>query len=172
MASRADLHREGSSRTHARLPEIAVGTIARPSLDLGNDGDVDGGLPPLLPPGIYTLRLTYWTTYLLYGRLPKLAIWFQVMDQGSHFETEVPRHYNITRMVGHAGRSGRFKAPATGDLARDYARLLALPARFDRFNLEQLKRHLIVGKVETVTGQQARQLAPAVHYSIVRELVR
>lgn len=136
-----------------------------------NDGEVE--LPALIPAGEYQLRLTHWTTYTLYGRSPKLSLWFTVITQGNCFGTVLARHYNVLRLIGKAGRGGRFKAPAGGDLVRDYARLLALPGRFDRLNLEQLKRHVVVGNVGTVTTTaRQKSLAPAVQYSVVRELLR
>jgi hypothetical protein len=136
-------------------------------------GEMVGDLPALLPPGDYQLRLDFWATSKLFGRSPKLALWFKVMDMGEHFEARVPRYYNVVDLKGRAGRWGRFKAAAGGALARDYARLLALPKRFDRFNLEQLTRHVVSGKVDTVTtGSRQEKLAPASQYSVVRELLR
>lgn len=136
-------------------------------------GEIEGELPALIPPGEYQLALAYWTTYKLFGRAPKLALWFRVVDPGQSFGVLVPRHYNVSRLIGTAGKSGRFKAPATGDLVRDYARILALPNRFDRFDLQSLKSRIVVAKVDTVTTTNRQQaLAPACHYSVVRELVR
>jgi len=138
-----------------------------------HDGEIEGAIPILLKPGEYQLRLTHWTTYRLFGRAPKLALWFSVLDQGPDFGSVVARHYNVSRLIGNPGRSGRFKAPATGALVRDYARLLALPNRFDRFDLQQLKRHVVIGKVDTVKMTATQEtLAPATRYSVVRELVR
>lgn len=136
-------------------------------------GELVGNLPALLPPGEYQLRLEHWSTSRLFGRSPKLALWFRVMDMGEHFEASVPRYYNVVDLKGRPGRWGRFKAAAGGSLARDYARLLSLPTRFDRFNLEQLTRHVVVAEVGTVaTGSQQEKLAPASQYSVVRKLLR
>ncbi|KGM55374.1 hypothetical protein N799_07285 [Lysobacter arseniciresistens ZS79] len=100
-------------------------------------------------------------------------MWFKVADQGEHFGAMVPRYYNVISLRGKPGRGGQFKAAAGGDLARDYARLLALPHRFDRFDLQQLRKRVIVGRVGTVlTGARQEVLAPASQYSVVRELVR
>ena len=147
---------------------------AQPNLRIvqSGDGEIEGELPALIPPGKYQLRLTHWTTYKFMGKAPKLALCFSVIQQGQYFEALLKRHYNVVRLVGKEGRSGRFKASPGGDLVRDYARLLQLPSRFDRFDLQQLKSHVILGLVDTVTTT-ARQkaLAPAVQYSVVRELL-
>ena len=138
-----------------------------------NDGEIVGELPALLSPGEYQLALDHWKTSRLFGRAPKLALWFRVVDQGTHFGARVPRYYNVASLKGGTGRGGRFKATPGGDLARDYARLLALPARFDRFNLHALKSHIVIGLVSTVTADaRQRALAPASQYSVVRHLDR
>ena len=137
------------------------------------DGFIDGGLPALIPPGEYQLAATHWQTYRFFGRAPKLAIWFRVVTPGEHFETKLARHYNCKDLVGKPGRNGRFKVAAGSDLVRDYARLLELPGRFDRFDLQSLTRRIIAGRVDTVTTTaRQQQLAPAVRYSVVRELLR
>lgn len=138
-----------------------------------SDGEIEGELPALVPPGIYQLRLTHWATYKYMNRAPKLALCFSIIQQGEYFEELLKRHYNVARLVGKEGRSGRFKAVPGCDLVREYARLLELPGRFDRFNLQQLKSRVILGSVGTVTTT-ARQktLAAAVQYSVVRELLR
>lgn len=145
---------------------------ARLAVVVSNDGEIDGPLPALIPPGDYQLALTHWTTYKLFGRAPKLALWFKVIE-GPHFGAVVARHYNVTALKGNARRNGQFKAAAGCDLVRDYARLLALPSRFDRFDLQCLKSRIAVGRVDTVksTARQ-KELAPAVRYSVVRELLR
>src|SRR5881392_1056758 len=99
------------------------------ALVVSNDGEIVGDVPALLPEGKYQLALDHWKTSRLYGKACKLALWFKVVEQGTHFGAMVPRYYNIAGIKGQAGRGGRFKATHGGDLAREYARLLALPAR-------------------------------------------
>jgi hypothetical protein len=150
-----------------------MNAVTKLSLVASNDGEVVGDMPALLPPGRYQLALDYWKTSNLFGRAPKLALWFKVVDQGTHFGLLVPRYYNVVALKGKPGRSGQFKASHGGDLARDYARLLALPTRFDRFNLQALKQHIVIGNVATVTADSRQKaLAPASHYSVVRQLER
>lgn len=143
------------------------------SMVASNDGEIVGDFPSLIPAGEYQLALDHWKTSKLFGRAPKLTLWFRVVEQGIHFGAMVPRYYNVAALKGTAGRGGRFRATHGGDLARDYARLLTLPARFDRFNLQALKSHVVRGNVDTVTADaKQRALAPASHYSVVRRLER
>ena len=146
---------------------------ARLALVVSNDGELVGDLPALLPDGRYQLALDHWKTSKLFGRASKLALWFRVVEPGPQFGAMVPRYYNVVALKGQAGRGGRFKASHGGDLAREYARLLALPTRFDRFNLQALKSHILIGHVATVTADaKQRALAPASHYSVIRQLER
>ena len=146
---------------------------AKLTLVVSNDGDVVGDLPALLPPGTYQLALDHWRTSKLFGRAPKLALWFRVVEQGAGFGVLLPRYYNVASLKGPPSRGGRFKASHGGDLAREYARLLALPSRFDRFNLQALRSHIVIGHVDTVIADaKQRALAAASHYSVVRRLER
>lgn len=137
------------------------------------DGELVDSLPALIAPGEYRLILDHWITWRLFGRQPKLALWFKVADNGEAFGALVPKYYNVLDLKGKPGRNGQFKAAAGGDFARDYNRLLWSPRRLDRFNLEQFRRTVIVGQVGTVTkGFRQERLAPASQYSVVRTLVK
>lgn len=150
-----------------------MNAVPRLAIVASDAGEVTNEMPALLPERDYQLRLDHWRTSKLFGRANKLALWFKVMDYGDTFETLVPRYYNVARLVGKPGRGGRFKASAGGDLVRDYARLLALPYRFDRLNLSALKDYIIVGQVGTVAFTAKQEaLAPACQYSVVRKLHR
>jgi hypothetical protein len=146
----------------------------RPDLKLiaGNDGEVES-LPGLIPEGDYELKLEDWETSCLYGgRSQKLTLWFAVMQFGEYFKVRVPRYYNV-KLMGPPRHKGRFKAPFCGDFAREYAELLSPPRRLDRFNLAELARHIVVGKVETVVrSAKQKRLPEACRYSVVRELLR
>ena len=97
---------------------------SRLTLVVSHDGEIDGPLPALLPAGVYQLTLSHWTTYKLFGRTPKLSLWFKVVQQGPHFGAIVPRHYNVKALKGAARRNGQFKVAPNCDLVREYARLL------------------------------------------------
>lgn len=144
-----------------------------PTGNVGHDGEIDGQLPALIPPGEYQLTLSHWTTYLLFGRAPKLTLWFRVVQQGKHFDALVPRHYNVKALKGRARRNGQFKAAAGCDLVREYARLLPSPGRLDRIALQPLAVRVVVGRVDTVKhARDQKELPQCVRYSVVRELLR
>lgn len=142
-------------------------------LIVGNDGEV-AGRPALITEGEYELRLQYWETSRLFGgRASKLTLWFTVASFGEYHGIRLARYFNVLEVKGKPGRGGRFKAAFIGDLMREYAQLLDPPSRLDRFNLDELRRHIIIGRVETVTrSYKQRDLHEACQYSIVRELVR
>lgn len=140
---------------------------------VGHDGEIDGQLPALVPPGEYQLALSHWTTYLLFGKAAKLTLWFRVVQQGPHFGAILPRHYNVKSLSGRARRNGQFKATHGGDLVREYARLLPSPGRLDRIALQPLTARVVVGRVDTVTNaRDQKELPSCVRYSVIRELLR
>lgn len=136
-------------------------------------GELDGIAPILLPKGDYQLGLQHWSTYKAFGRQPKLVLWFKVLDMGQHFEAMVPRYFNVKRLIGKPGRSGRFAAAYSSDFVRDYARVMGSRQRLDRFDLNGLRSLVVVGHVDTVTrGHDQGDLADGLRYSVVRRLLR
>lgn len=135
-------------------------------------GDVDGGMPALVPPGDYRLKFETWSTVMLFGRQPKVVLRFRICDFGPHFELGLARWYNVTKLRGKVGRQGRFSVGWSSDLLRDFAKLVSMPHRVDRINLDALSGLLIVGRVETVVKDRSQGVLPsACHYSVVREIV-
>ena len=138
----------------------------------GAAGDIEGGVPPLVPPGQYQLALENWSTVMLFGRAPKLVLQFKICDFGPHFELKLPRWYNVKKLKGKVGRNGRFTVGWSSDLVRDYARLIGMPARMDRINLDALRGLVAIGMVETVTRDRSQSVLPACcQYSVVRAMV-
>jgi hypothetical protein len=136
-------------------------------------GSIDGQQPALIPPGEYRVRFVDWSTGILFGRVPKVTIWFSVTDFGEYFESRLPRHYNATKLVGKQGRHGQFKVGRHSDLLLEFATLAGFPNRTDRIALTQLQNMVIVALVETVTKNHRQQALPlGLHYSVIRKLVR
>lgn len=149
-----------------------MNAIPKLALVVSDDGEVVG-MPALVPPGEYRLRLDGWNTVMLFGRSPKLVLNFRIMDMGEHFEKPLKRWYNVAELVGRAGKSGKFRAGWSSDLVREYAMLVEQPARRDRLALSSLKEHLIIGLVETVaTDRKQGKIAEHSRYSVVRRLLR
>lgn len=144
-------------------------TVVRPAAA----GELSGDKPALIPPGEYQLRFTHWQTAILWGRSHKVILHCIVCDLGPHFGVKLRRFYNVEKIIGRPCKDGRFKVGWNHDLVREYAQLLPMPHRLDRLNLERLESLLIVGRVETTTTTaRQKRLPDALHYSVVRELLR
>lgn len=155
------------------MSAVAVSTGGQMlSVVAASAGEVDGGLPALVPPGEYRLRFETWSTVMLFGRQPKVVLKFRICDLGPHFELGLTRWYNATKLKGKVGRHGRFSVGWSSDLIRDYAKLVCMPNRVDRINLDALRKLLIVGRVETVVKDRSQGALPeSCQYSVVRAIV-
>src|SRR5690348_9034146 len=114
-------------------------------------GAIDGDKLPLVSPGQYELCFDRSETAILFGRAPKLVLWFRVITFGDHFGVLIPRYYNVTKLVGRAQKYGRFKVGAKSDFLREYARLFSTPARLDRIPMSAFEKVTLIGTVRTVT---------------------
>lgn len=128
--------------------------------------------PVLIAPGEYELRFIGLRTSQVFGT-PKVAFWFSVVTPGPAFEGMVPRWYRVRQVSS----SKRFRFGWHGDLLREYCQLF--PARADKprkateFPVSRLQNRIILGRVATVsTDHKQRKLPEAMHYSVVRELLR
>jgi hypothetical protein len=144
---------------------------------LPNRGDyftVDGERPVLAAPGLYALRyMRYETARLHGGRAGKVIAWFNICEMGTHFGQSVPAYYNASVPSAKRQAGGRFKVGWRSRLMREYALVEGLPARTDRIRLDLLGRHLLEGRLETVTHGHDRRAIPAdVQYSVVAEITR
>ena len=109
----------------------------------------------------------------MFGRAPKLVLWFRVLTMGEHFEKRLPRFYNITRLVGRPAKHGRFKVGRSSAFLREYLRLFSTTNRLDRIPMSRFEQHILVGKVRTVrTGGDQKRIPDALHYSVIDELLR
>ena len=78
------------------------------------DDDDDGptfGLEPqtVVKPGQYQLAFVRYKTALLYGKAAKVGLKFRIVDLGPYFEKELYRWYNVKRLIGSPGKSGKFR---------------------------------------------------------------
>jgi hypothetical protein len=140
--------------------------------DGGDYFTVDGERPALVDPGVYSLRYLYYETARLHaGRAGKVIAWFQICDLGPHFEKHVARYYNATVPSSKRQRGGKFKVGWHSHLMREYGRVESMPQRADRLRLDSLARHLLEGRIATVTvGHDQRSIPKALQYSVVAEI--
>ncbi|MDC0178332.1 hypothetical protein OAI75_00855 [Woeseiaceae bacterium] len=126
----------------------------------------------LVPPGEYQLAFMGQETKYIF-RSQKLYMHFRIVDFGPHFEKKVTRYYGV-RIIGKPRKSGRFKAGWHSDLMTEYVSLFGrLPKRTSEIPITPYKKHILLGRVETVTNNRVRRPYPELlHYSRVAELLR
>jgi hypothetical protein len=134
---------------------------------------LDGEAPALVPPGDYELRFDYYETATMFGRAPKLVLWFTIISMGPYFDVaKLARYYNATRLIGKPQRNGRFKVGYKSDFLREYARLFRAPSRLDRISMTEFTRHIIIGRARTVTqGSNQKHIPEGLRYSVLDELI-
>lgn len=128
---------------------------------------------PQVPPGKYKLGFVSYRTALLYGRIPKLALRFQIIDQGPHYGVQVDRWYNCKQIRGKPRKNGGFQIGRKSDFLREYLTMFSEDVkRLDRISIKPFRTNVVTGRIETVT-QNARQqpLPKLMQYSIIRELL-
>lgn len=135
--------------------------------------EMEGEGPALVPPGVYELRFDWHETAVMFGRAPKLVLWFTIISFGPYFDiVKLPRFYNIRKVIGRPARNGRFKAGHKSNFCREYYRLFRPPTRLDRIPMTPFERHIILGRVRTVTkGSDQKEIPDGLQYSVLEELV-
>lgn len=131
---------------------------------------------PLIKPGTYSLKFTGWETKRIFNT-GKVSLWFQVMDYGEFFGVRIARHYNAKKLKGKTGKKGGFVAGKCSDLAREIITVLDMAGdstgaiRLDRLPVSNLEKHVITGKVQTVSHDSKREAIPAsLQYSVISKL--
>lgn len=134
--------------------------------------ELDGEPPALVKPGIYELRFDHHETAVMFGRAPKLVLWFTIVSFGPYFDAvKLPRFYNVRRLIGRPSRNGRFKTGFKSNFLREYSRLFRAPTRLDRISMSEFSRHIILGRVRTVThGSNQAEIPDGLQYSVLEEL--
>jgi hypothetical protein len=159
--------------TMASAKKAVSRLLDKASGNTGDGGEIDGGVPALIPQGVYQLRFEGWSTVMLFGRSPKVVCWWSVVDCGEHNGARLPRWYNATRIIGQPIKNGRFKAGWSSELFREFATICGMPGRSDRIPLTRYSTIIVEGAVETVSQDRAQQEIPeALRYSVVRKLLR
>jgi hypothetical protein len=137
-------------------------------------GSLDGEPLRQIKPGDYELRFDHYETAVMFGRAPKLVLWFTIISIGPYFDcVRLARFYNVRRLIGRPARYGGFKAGFHGEFIREYGRLFRVPTRLDRIPMTVFERHILIGRVRTVArGSNQREIPEGLRYSVVAELLR
>lgn len=137
------------------------------------DADIADDLPPKIRPGLYDFVFASYQTALMFkGRAPKLIINFKIADPTNEaFESVLPRYYNVRKLIGPAGKGGRFQASPKGDFAREFFRLFPGDGRrLDRIPMSKFKGAMIEGRVKTVDEVNGDAIPGQLQYSVIAEL--
>lgn len=134
---------------------------------------IDGERPTLVPPGLYDVSYHGYSTFMMFGRAPKLHLQFRIMTMGEHFEKPISRFSNVRKLIGRTGQDGRFKVGFCCDFLREFSTLFGAPLRLDRIPMSYFERHIFIAKVRTVEkGASQRSIPNGMRYSVISEVVR
>jgi hypothetical protein len=122
---------------------------------------------------VYDVAFTHYSTAVMFGRAPKLALWFKVVTFGEYFDTPLPRYYNAAKIIGKPMMYGRFKVGFQSDFLREFVTLFGMPKRLDRIPMTGWEKHTFVAKVRTVeVGSKQRAIPDGLRYSVISEIMR
>ena len=140
----------------------------------GSDFAIEGDLPPKVPPKNYAVQMkSFRTAGMFGGKARKLVMEFVIVEPGEYFGKEIPKYYNVTRIIGRPQQGGRFKANPKGDFARDYFRLLQMGnRRLDRLPMRPMEGVTFLASVVTVTRSRGEDIPAALQYSKIGRLIR
>lgn len=138
--------------------------------------EIHGEQPPLIKPGRYKLAYIRHETAMLYGRAPKLVIWFRIVSFGPYFETVLPRWYNVKCLIGKPKKNGRFKVGHKSDFLREYVSCFedafARKGRLDRISIRRFENAILKGEVTTVSKNSSGDNIPEpLRYSKISRLI-
>ena len=102
----------------------------------------------------------------------KLELKFKIITPGKYYGEILSRYYNVN-IIGKPQIDRHFKGPLSDHFIREYANLFGLPQRLDRIPMSNFKKHIIKGKIKTVTtGYNQARIHRQLHYSVINELVK
>ena len=127
----------------------------------------------LIPEGEYTLAYCYHQTWFYMGSIPKLLIAFRVSDFGLHYEKPLFAYFNLRKIMGKAGKNGKFNAGWRSRFMFEYAQCFDRPKRKDRISMRPFKENFVTASIRTVThNRNQREYPNGLKYSVVEELLR
>jgi hypothetical protein len=127
-----------------------------------------------IPDGIYELRYVGYSTSMMMGKSPKIAMRLQVVEYGDHLGAELVKYYGVRRLTSRPKESGGFKAGNFSDFLRDYFRFFPDQriSRNDRIPMSRFKEVIFRGRVKTVDkGFDQKKIPDQLRYSVVQELI-
>lgn len=145
-----------------------------PDAEVRND---DCYLSPLVPPGVYQLAYVRHAARRMFGRSPKLIVWFRILDFGESNGAVIPRYYNLRELSGKpnaAGNFKRFKVGQRSDLMHEFALVCVIDRtmRLDQLPIARLGEFVLKGRVRTVThNRKQKRIHDQLQYSVVETIL-
>jgi len=139
-----------------------------------NQFEIADDSSPLVRPGIHQVQLHHFETAMMFrGKAPKLVLWFSITSYGDDFGKQIPRYYNVTRVIGKPQKGGRFKVGKKSDFLREYFTLFHYDGgRMDRLPMTRFDGVSIQVEIETVTHARGRIIPKPLQYSKVSRLIK
>ena len=128
---------------------------------------------PLLPPGEYTFQFVSYSTWMMFGRSPKLILEFVITDKEIYRGVKLNKYYNVKKLKGRHGKNGTFTVSRKSDFMRDLFRICPAypPKRLDRIPMSRFEGIDIRGQVKTVTkGHDQKDIPEPLQYSVIKEI--
>ncbi len=133
---------------------------------------VDDDLPLVLP-GEYIIQYCRYSTWLMFGRSPKLVVEFKIIDDDAYSGVVLKKYYNVKKLKGRHGLNGNFIVTRKSNFMRDFFRVCPAypPKRLDRIPMSRLEGIDMSGLVRTVTkGHDQKDIPEALQYSVIDEI--
>jgi len=124
-----------------------------------------------IPPVEYEAAFVDFETRLLFGRQPKLYLWFSLITPG-YIGIKLPRYYNVLSLSGKPRRGGRFKAGRKGNFVREYGRLFNVLPDLKSDWSERLTNVICKVRVKTCDRSfNQKAIAECAQYSHIAEIL-
>ena len=128
---------------------------------------------PLIQPGEYTFQYVSHSTWMMFGRRPKLVIEFSIVNDDGYSGIKLNKYYNVKNLKGKHGRNGNITITRALNFTRDYYRIFPgnPPKRLDRIPMSRFEGVEVLGKVITVTrGYDQKEIPEPLQYSVITEI--
>lgn len=137
-----------------------------------NAGAIEGRIHPLIPTGTYAVYYVRHEFWFYLAKRPKMTVWFRILGPDDQAGIELPRYYNLKRIVMSDSKpTGGFAVGASSDFRREYVNLFGPPARLDRIPMSAFKGEWLNAEVvEVEKDSQGRPLHESLRYSVIKSL--
>lgn len=124
-----------------------------------------------IAPGDYEAVFFDFETRLLFGRQPKLYLWFTLIEPGQ-MGVKLPRYFNALSLSGKPRRRGRCRVGSKGNFIREYARLFHVLPDMKSDWSERFTNVVCTVRIRTCgRGFDQKDIAECAQYSHISEIL-